>query len=237
MKYLSLVLLFASLAAFAGDKPLNIVVFVGGHEFDEKSFFAMFDAFDNIRYRAAEQPAANDEYAGEELVDVDVLVFYDMVQDISEAQKAGFLSLLQRGVGVVFLHHSLVSYQNWEEMTRIRGGRYVLEESLPQDQRQKASTYQHDVEMTIEAVDPEHPITHGMTRFVLHDEAYGNLEVHPQAVPLLRTDHPASSPVIGWMTRYGASKIVCLQPGHDNHAFEDPNYRLLVERAICWVAE
>lgn len=232
---LFIILLTLPLLLFAA--PLRLLVIVGGHEFEEQPFFEMFDAMPDIRYQTVTQPAANDLFASARMDSVDALVFYDMVQEITPAQQAAFIALLERGTGMVFLHHSLASYQAWDEFTRIRGGRYVLPELLPEAERAGASNYQHDVQVNVQIVDPQHPVTQGVADFELHDEVYGNFVVHPESVPLLHTDHPQSSPVIGWTTRYGASKIVYLQPGHDRHAYQDVHYRRLLENAVRWVAE
>ena len=54
-----------------------------------------------------------------------MLVLYDMVRHITEKQKAALLTQLDRGVGLVVLHHALVSYPEWPEYERIIGGRYT----------------------------------------------------------------------------------------------------------------
>ena len=71
---------------------------------------------DGVTFREAMQPAANDLYTKEAARSYDVLVLYDMVQEISEAQKRNLVRLLkEEGKGLVGLHHSLCSYQNWPE--------------------------------------------------------------------------------------------------------------------------
>jgi len=89
----------------------------------------------------------------------------------------------------------------------------------------------------VRVVDPQHPVTQGLTDFVIHDETYGGYEVLPRAVPLLTTDHPESSPVLAWAGVWGRSRVVSIQLGHDHFAYENPNYRKLVSQAIRWVAE
>lgn len=234
MKVLLILALLLPVALSA--EPVRVLIITGGHEFERQPFFAMFDAMPGVTYSSVEHPAVNALYASPALQKVDVLVFYDMNQAISTEQKAAFLAVLKLGKGVVFLHHSLASYQAWEEFAAIRGGKYVLPELLPEDQKEKASTYQHDVHVNVQVVNPQHPVTHGLADFVLHDEVYGNYEVRPDVASLLRTDHPQSTPVIAWATQYGASKIVYIQPGHDHRSYDDANYRGLVENAVKWAA-
>jgi uncharacterized protein len=237
MKLLTALFALVFLSALNAENPVRVLIITSGHEFERQPFFAMFDAMTGITYSSVEHPAANALYNDPALKEVDALVFYDMNQTISEQQKAGFLAMLKQGKGVVFLHHSLASYQSWDEFTAVRGGKYVLPELLPESQKEKASTYRHDVEVNVHVVNPQHPVTQGLADFVLHDEVYGNYEVRPDVVPLLRTDHPQSTPVIAWATQYGASKIVYIQPGHDHWTYDNANYRRLVENAIRWVAK
>jgi len=44
-------------------------------------------------------------------------------------QKDAYIKLLKNGKPMIFLHHSLVSYQHWPEFTRIIGGKYNTEDS------------------------------------------------------------------------------------------------------------
>jgi hypothetical protein len=125
------------------------------------------------------------------------------------------------------------SYQDWGEFERIIGGKYHLEESKDH----KTSSYKHDVDFKIEIVEKSssHPIVQGMEDFEIHDEVYGNFTVRKHVKPLLTTNHPESSPIVGWCHQYKNARIVYLQPGHDHHAYENENYRKLVHRAIKWV--
>ncbi len=137
---------------------------------------------------------------------------------------------------MVFLHHSLVSYQHWPEFQKIIGGKYVLESS---DDVGK-STYRHDVEIPVEIVGSDKTgksIVAGMSDFQLFDEVYGNFIVNKGVAPLIRTGHPESSPIIGWAHRYKKSRIVYLQPGHDHKAYQNENFQKLLQNSIEWVIE
>ncbi len=213
---------------FAQDK---ILIITGGHAFDNPSFFEMFDSFSDIEYDAIVQPAGNKMVQNRSLGKYDAVVFYDMYKDITAPQKSAYIALLKTGKGMVFLHHSLVSYQEWPEFQNIIGGKYL---SAPTDNHSK-STFKHDVDIDVEIVDQNHPITQGMKNFRLFDEVYGNYVVNETVSPLLKTNHPESSTVIGWHHRYEKSKIVYLQSGHDSHAYKNENFRVLVYNAIKWV--
>jgi type 1 glutamine amidotransferase len=146
-------------------------------------------------------------------------------------------AMLKRGKGLVVLHHALADYQAWDEWRDVIGGRYYLAPTERDGKQIPASTYRHGVDINLHVVDPEHPVTKGLTDFTIHDEVYGGYEVLPTVHPLLTTDNPESSPTIAWTNTYGNSRVVTIQLGHDHLAWENPNYRKLVSQAIRWVAE
>jgi len=212
-------------------KKLNILVVTGGHGFDEKSFFEMFDSFQDINYTKLVQQEANAQLGTIDPKTFDAVVFYDMPKTIEEKDKANYYTLLKLGKGMVFLHHSQCSYQDWSEYKTIVGGKYHEEQNTPQ-----TSTYQHDVKFTVKISDPRHPVTRGIKDFEILDEVYGNTEVLPSVTPLLTTDHPLSSKTIGWTHQIEKSRIVYIQPGHDKNSYFNPNYQKLVRQAIEYVA-
>jgi len=218
-------------------QKLRALIVTGGHGFERDSFFAMFDSFKDIEFREVQHPQANNSYAPEEAETYDVLVFYDMNQDITTEQKAALIRLLEKGKGLVVLHHALASYQEWEEYEKIIGGLYHLEPYTKDEHQLPASTYKHDVDFLVHVVNPQHPVTQGIEDFTIHDEIYNGYSISPTVQPLLTTDHPESENVIAWTNKYGNSHVVFIQLGHDHFAYENPNYRRLVAQAIRWTAQ
>ncbi len=219
------------------SKKLNVLIITGGHDFERAPFFEMFSSFSNLTFQELKQPAANQAFDTPLIKKYDVLVFYEMYQEIKADQKAAFIKLLEEGKGVVFLHHSLASYQTWDEFEKILGGRYLLKEGLKPGETAPLSTYQHDVEMNIKIADPDHPVTSGIKDFTIHDEVYNHFRVLPTIHPLITTDHPQSSKIIGWTNQYARSRIVYIQLGHDRQAYQNSNFRQLVFQAMQWVAK
>jgi len=217
---------------------LRVLIITGGRsDFEREAFYTMFNSFTHIDYEEVVQPEANQKLTSSFYDTFDVLVFYDMVQDITDQQKAALINLLEHGKGIVFLHHALASYREWVEYENITGGRFYLDlqPKTKNEVEYPVSTYQHDVDIPVTIVDKDHPITNGLDDFVIHDETYGNFKVLPAVQPLLSTSHLASGNIIGWTHVYGKSPVVYLQPGHNHVAFENPNYRRLVEQAVKWV--
>ncbi|OHB78402.1 MAG: hypothetical protein A2W31_11340, partial [Planctomycetes bacterium RBG_16_64_10] len=167
----------------------------------------------------------------------DAIVFYDMwVQGITPRQQRAFVELLQQGIGVVALHHTLVAQENWPEYGEIIGGKYYLKDRVVDGKQVAKSAFAHDQDIPVRVAVADHAITRGLQDFTIHDEAYCHYDVAPAATVLLTTDHPKSDPELAWVKTYGNSRVCYIQLGHDHQAYENPNYRLLVARAIRWVA-
>jgi len=224
-----IVLIILSISVSA--KKLNILIVTGGHDFDRKSFFEMFDSFQDFSYTELKHPEANLQLSLIDPKTFDAVVFYDMPKSISETEKESYFKLLKLGKGLVFLHHSLCSYQQWDEYKAIVGGKYHEEKNSTQ-----SSTYQHDVTFTVKITDQNHQVTKGINDFEILDEVYGNTEVLPGVTPLLTANHPQSSKTIGWTHKIENSRIVYIQPGHDKNGYFNPNYQKLVKQAITYVA-
>ncbi|MGE5394510.1 MAG: ThuA domain-containing protein [Candidatus Saccharibacteria bacterium] len=226
-----LFLLIGVITSSVSAKDIRILIVTGGHDFDREAFFQMFDSMKGISYKELKQPEANLQLGQIDPKTYDVVVFYDMPKTISEKEKESYYKLLKLGKGLLFLHHSLCSYQDWEEYKTIVGGKYHEEKDTPQ-----SSTYQHDVTFPVMITDKKHPVTKGIKDFSLLDEVYGNTEVLPTVKVLLMTNHPLSNKIIGWSHQMEKSRIVYIQPGHDNHSWSNPNYQKMIRQAIGYVS-
>jgi len=216
---------------------LKVVVVTGGHGFEREPFFKIFDSIKEISYTEAIQKDHSELFEDISGWDYDVIVFYSMTQEISEKRRQNFLKLLDRGVGVVALHHIMCAFQDWPEFKNITGAKYCLADTMIDGVTYKTGSYQHDIEMPISVADKRHPITEGMDDFVIHDEGYKNCWFDKGNHVLLTADHPASDETVCWIRNYGKAKVCTIQLGHDSKAYENRNYRRLVRRAILWAAD
>ena len=233
---LSIILLqFIVTVSFA--QQIKVAVITGGHNFDHPSFFEMFDAIDSINWVEVVQPKALEMMVDKSIDDFDVLVFYDMYQQINQKEQQAFLKLLRKGKPMLFLHHALVSYQNWDTFREIIGGKYYFEKMLANKPEHGYSDYLHDTDINVKILLKNHPVTNSLQDFTVFDEVYGNTEVLPGVVPLLGTNHPKSTSVIGWENHYKKSRIIYLHPGHGTSIFSDKNYRKLLRNAIIYLAD
>ena len=224
-------------AQAAGTEKLNVLVVTGGHGFERKPFFQMFEDNAEIAFTHAEHATASaTAYEHADLPGKDVLVLYDMAKNITEAQKAQLRSAFERGIGLVVLHHALASFQHWPEYERIVGGRYPEEDGKSGVVTEKIG-YEHDVEIPVVIVAKNHPITAGLKDFMIHDEIYWGFRVAPDVTPLISTTHLKSGKPLAWCRTEAKSRVVFIQLGHGPEAFENPNFQRLLAQSIRWAAK
>lgn len=222
--------------SFAQQKKIRVLVISGGHGFKHEPFYEVFNSIPSITYDTLVQPQANALITSSEVNRYDVLVFYDMVDSISPAQQEGYISLLKKGVSMIFLHHALVSYQSWPEFIKIVGGQYHTHPVVVNGDSLKAS-YEHGVNIPVKVEDKKHPVTRGISNFEIVDEVYGGVEILPHVKPLLSTTHPKSMHYLAWINRYGNSDVIYIQLGHGPSGYSNPNFRKLIQQAIEWSAK
>jgi uncharacterized protein len=224
---------FAVSTSFAEEtkEKIKVLLVTGGHGFEVEPFFKIFSDNQQITFTAAKHSKDADVYDRPDLLSYDVVVLYDMAKSITDAQRKQFFALLEKGTGLVVLHHALVSYPNFPEYEQIIGGKYSQA-----DEKTGLAGYQHDVDIPVQIVAKDHPITKGIADFMIHDEIYWGFRVRPDAEPLITTTHPRSGKPLAWTRNQGKSRVVYLQLGHGPTAYEHPQYRELVARSIRWTA-
>ncbi len=218
--------------------PLRALVVTGGHGYDKPEFDAMFTTCKGLSVRFVEHPKAYDEFAADRRGQFDVVVLYDLMQEIKDKQKQDFVEMLKEGKGLVVVHHAIANFSNWDEYAKIIGVKYWIN-PRPEGAtagRPDRSIYREDVRIRVKIADKEHPITRGLEDFEIIDEVYKYFDVKPGIHVLLGTDHPENEPVLAWTKEYGASRVVYLQFGHDSTAFKNPNFREVLARSMRWAA-
>jgi uncharacterized protein len=212
--------------------PLRLLIVTGGHTFKAEPFFKMFTDDAGLTYAAATQDQAAEAYERPDLLDFDAVLLYDSPTEITEAQKARFRALFEKGIGVVVLHHALLSYQKWPEYERVAGGKYLLDVERNGDTVSPESTYESDVEIPVTVVARAHPVTAGLSNFTLRDELYHGVRMGRDVVPLLSTGRET----LAWARVEGRSRVFGTVLGHGRTAYEDARFRTLLSQAIRWVA-
>lgn len=218
----------ASIEPKRAAKPIRVQVVTGGHD-HEASFYSVFEGDDRLSVNINPHPIA---YRNDLQKRFDVLVLYDMVQEVPDVQRKSLREFLESGKGLVVLHHAIANFNSWSWWTdEVVGGKYLLkpEGNMP------ASTYKHDEELFVEPV-LQHPITKGIPPMHIWDETYKGMWISPKVKVLLRTNNPTSDGPVAWISPYDKSRVVYIELGHDHMAHQHPVYRTLVKQAIFWAA-
>lgn len=216
---------------------LQVVVLTGGHGFETEPFYEMFRSFESMQIDHAQMDETCTYFDDISDWKYDVIVFYHYARKISDQSRQNLISLCDRGIGIVVLHHAIAGFPKWDEWKRIIGAIYFLEDTEIDGTLYKRCTYRHDVTFQIHIQKNEHPVCSGIRDFEIHDETYNGLRLEPQNDILLTTGEPTSQHELAWTRKYSNSRVFFLQLGHDHYAFENPNYRKLVANGIRWTGQ
>jgi type 1 glutamine amidotransferase len=210
--------------AAGSAKKLQVLVIAGGHPYLVKPFRAIFAAYADMDCTFVEEKTGGEAFEKVDAWPYDAIVLYNYMKKPSEKQQENFLKLLDRGTGLVILHHAIYGYRPWPEFQKIVGVTRWL------------SGAKNDFDFKIHIEDPQHPITRGLRDFAIHDEVYQGHTIDPQVHVLLTTDQPANVKAIAWVHTYRHTPVFYLQLGHGEPAYKCPQYQDIVGRAIRWSA-
>jgi uncharacterized protein len=219
-----------------GSKKIRVLLTVGGHDFEQEPFYAIFRSMPDVEWTKIDMPKDADRLKPGLQKDFDVVVMYDMCAKISPKQQKAFVDLLNEGIGVVSMHHNLCAHNDWPEYRKIIGAKYLYKPTKIDGATYTPSDFTDDQSVDVQVVDREHPIMQGVKDFHITDEVYNHYFIDPRVKALLKTDHPKSEQRLAWVTNYGKSRVFYLMLGHDHKAYENPNYRKVLHQGIHWAA-
>jgi hypothetical protein len=134
---------------------------------------------------------------------------------------------------MLFMHHAICTFQEWEGYSELVGGKYLVEGFGYETS--EFSGYKHDLDLRITVLDKRHPVTRGLNDFTIHDEGYSNLWISEGVTPLLKTENPDCSEIVGWINHFDRSTTIWLIFGHDKLAYENHSFRKLLGNALGWL--
>jgi len=215
------------------SKSPEVLVIVGGHAYDTTEFYEMFHSMEGIQFDSVSHPAALELISSPRVENYDVLLFYDFLPGMPAENSVVYNDLTRKGMPMIFMHHALGTCQQWEGYGQMVGGKYVM----PAYEKDSSlhSGYEHDLDLTIEVLDPDHPVTRGISQFTIHDEGYYNIQIQKTVHPLLGTSHPQSAPVMAWENKYQNSTCLYLMFGHDKKAYANDSFKLLLSNSVQYL--
>jgi len=216
---------------FLSTKKIRTAVVTGRHPYDLPNFYAVFRSIPDIDF----YPQHMEDFvsdAGKVRTQYDVVVFYNFHQETpgneqnwwDKGTKEALEQLGENQQGILLLHHAILAFPRWQVWADICG---------IQDRK-----FSYHVGQTVRTKieNPHHPITHGLTAWKMVDETYVMNNIEDDSEILLITDHPKSMRTLAWTRQYKNARVFCYQSGHDDQAYSDPNFRMVVSRGIQWLA-
>jgi type 1 glutamine amidotransferase len=90
-------------------------------------------------------------------------------------------------------------------------------------------------DLTVRITDADHPVTHGMTDFLTHDERYSYLEMSPDSTALAQHELEGRAHPLAWVRPHGPGRVAYDALGHSVRGYESPGHVELVRRSVRWL--
>ncbi len=211
-------------------KPLRILLCIDekDHGLDEHDYpvwqqrwSKLLALADNVTVTTAKVFPTREQFAA-----ADVTVFNSRNSGWN-AERAKLLDeYQQRGGGVVLLHWSMAGGNDAPGFA----GRVGIATGA-------GSKFRHG-DMELNFTNPPHPITQGYTKLKLTDETYWAFHGDEARVNVLANAVEENAPRAQlWAYEKGRGRVFGSIPGHYIWTFDDPLYRVLVLRGLCWAAK
>ena len=210
--------------------PVKVLVATGGHGY-ETSFYGIFQNWPDIVWSHATSQA--EAFRPDMENRWDVLVLYDMHNEIGELEKNSLRAFVEAGKGIVALHHSIVDYTSWPWWyEEVIGGKYF---EKPEGGH-PASSFKEGLPLIARPVRgmAGHPVIREIGDLETWDEAYKGMWHSPRIKVLMETDNPLNDRPLVYLGPHPAAKVVYIQLGHSAYTHKHPSYRKLVHNAILW---
>ena len=202
-------------------QKIKTLVFAGGEIHDAKGCGkAIADALSaSEEFEVTEVYDDLDTLIAPKLDPYDVIVFYYTYGKITDAQKNGLLNFVASGKGFVGIHPTSSFFMDSPECLAMLGGEFL--------------THPPHREYQVSVVDPEHPITEGLTEFLVTDEQY-ILDFDPRVNVLCSALWKGTAMPVAWTKSWGKGRVFYLALGHDEKACRQEIFRLLLARGTKW---
>ncbi len=233
----TLMLLLAN-AAGAQNAPqkLNVLIVtgfdVGAHKWRETTSQtrSILEKTGRFNVRVCEDVGIFESSA---IDDYDVIVLnygFWRAPDPSQKAKEGLLKYVTGGKGLVSLHFSCSSFQEWQQYRELLGR--VWKKGVGGHGPRGKFT------VNIKKSDHPHPITKGLSDFEMDDELYAKLsgDAQIEVVASAYSDWSKKVEPIVFVKDYGKGRVVHNVLGHDHRARQNETYQSLLRRGVEWAA-
>ncbi len=140
---------------------------------------------------------------------------------MTQEQQDAIVRFVHAGGAFLNLHNSMGLYPPSGGYLELVGGRYIGHGPLER--------------FRVEVVDPDHPITRGVSNFSIADEQhtppYDKDKVH---LLLENRSDDGTVAAAGWVYEPGKGRLCHLANGHTREALQHPMYQRLLRNAVAW---
>jgi hypothetical protein len=214
----------------APQRPLRILLCAGpkDHGPDEHDYPLWLDRWS--RLLALTENTIVDTAMGfpapGQLAAADVAVFYNANPGWNLSHARLLDEFHQRGGGAVYIHYAVDGGREPAAAAERIGLAFTL-----------GSKFRHG-EFDLVFRQPDHPITRAFPTLHFTDETYWAMRGDASNLNILATAVEDGQPQPElWTLERHKSRIVGCIPGHYTWTFDDPLFRVLVLRSICWAAK
>jgi putative heme-binding domain-containing protein len=194
----------------------------GEHDYPlwQKRWAKLLASAENVSVRQATDWPSTAEWQT-----ADVAVLYSANPAWNEEKARELDAFLARGGGLVLIHFAVNGHKAPQALAERIGLAWG-----------PGARFRHGP-LDLKFDDSQHPITRGFEQLHLEDESYWNLTGDPQRIRLLASgmEDGQARPLL-WTLEQGKGRVFVSIPGHYTWTFDDPLFRTLVLRGICWTA-
>lgn len=163
--------------------------------------------------------------SAEQFKTADVLVWYSANPGWSPEKAKEIDEFQARGGGMVYLHFAVNGQRAPDQLAERIGLAWG------------PSKFRHGAVDLKFAAESKHPIVRNFTKAHFEDESYWNLVGDESKITLLASGEEEGKPQpLIWTYERGKGRVFVSILGHYSWTFDDPLFRTLIFRGICWTA-
>jgi uncharacterized protein len=209
----------------------RILVVTGGHDYDVTAFNTMWTSF-GATYTVRALPVGHEVFDNITGWNHDILVFYNHQNpgnSLTARHKENFQALLNQGVGMFVLHHSVAAYPHFPEFEAMAGGKYRSAAYYTDN----LSTYKIPVNINVLPAKTGHPLAQGIAAsFTVNDEMYFKMTFAADNDVVFKTDYVDADGPIAWSRKAGNSRVFTTILGNGSGIFSNANFRRMVKNGL-----
>ncbi len=159
----------------------------------------------------------------ENLKQYDLVLLHTTGAEHHGADVPALVDFVTAGKALVGLHNAADSFTKDADYIALLGGKF--------------RTHPAPLDITVEIMDRQHPITQGLHDFTLNDELYLFSDYDPAQVHLLAQtqSYDDNGPIpIAWTREPGAGRVFYLSLGHRPETFAKPNFLTFFKNGVEW---